>query len=243
MRRVGWLLFLVVSLYAQQKAEVYILCYHTFSTNMSSAYNFRPEVFKAHLEHVKEAGYRFVSWQDLVSTNLTGRKNILITIDDANISIRNVEEILDAFGIRPVLFVYPAIIGRVSYALKWEDIRRLQSKGWTIGVHGYYHLFVNQKLYETNQEGFWREIRLSKHVLQNRLNTPMSLFAYPFGVYSSITIEALQKEKYEYAFTIGGKPTHWPPPDPYQIPRYLMTPQMWNHLVRLLVRTNIAHKE
>ncbi len=234
---------LVVVAYAQQ-SQMYVFCYHTFSTNLSSPYNFRPEVFRNHLESLKQAGYRFVSWQDVLSTNLKGSRNILITIDDANVSIRNVEAIFDEFGIKPILFVYPAIVSRVHYALTWEDIQRLQNKGWTIGAHGYYHLYVNQKLYETDRTGFFREIVMSKRVLEKRLGVAVTLFGYPFGVYSPITIETLKKENYTYAFTIAGKPAVWPPSDPYQIPRYLITPQMWQHLVRLLLTTNtVAHKE
>lgn len=216
-------------------ATLYVLCYHTFSSNIFSSYNFQPEIFRSHLETLLRAGYRFVCWEEVLLTNLNGDHNILITIDDANISIKNVEPILDEFGIKPILFVYPAIIGRVSYALTWDDIQRLKRKGWTIGAHGYYHLYLDQKLYESDRLSFLREIQLSKRILEKKLNISIDLFGYPFGVYAPITIEVLKKENYAYAFTIAGKPTRWPPGDPYQIPRYLMTSQMWRYLVRVLV--------
>jgi len=233
------LLFSLVTLASAQSPTLYVLCYHTFSTNFSSAINFPPEVFKNHLKTLQEAGYRFVSWKDLLSHQIQGGKNILLTIDDGNISVRHIEPLLDAMGISPILFIYPAIIGRVKYALTWEDLDRLTKKGWTIGAHGYNHLYVNQKLYTTDPQAFFREIRLSKQVLEKHLHQEITLFGYPFGVYSTVTIETLQKEKYAYGFTIAGKPTTWPPADPYQIPRYLMTPGMWHALSHRLTATNL----
>ncbi|MFN3661037.1 MAG: polysaccharide deacetylase family protein, partial [Brevinematales bacterium] len=215
-----------------------------FSMHLSHSSNFVPGVFREHLEMLRKSGYRFVSWEDIVKTNIEGRKNILLTIDDGNVSVRNIEDILDEFGIKPILFVYPAIVGRVKYALTWDDIQRFHQKGWTIGAHGYYHLYVNKKLYDEDRAGFLREIVLSRQVIEKKIGISVTPFGYPFGVYSPITIETLQKEKYDYGFTLVGKPALWPPFDPYQIPRYLMTPQMWQYFVQVLMSTNtLAHKE
>lgn len=228
--------------------KVYVLCYHTFSTNAKvmavSSYNFTPDIFEKQVSNLLGAGYRFVSWQDIMSNRVEGEKNILITIDDANVSVRNVEGIFDRYGIRGILFVYPAIVGRVHYALTYEDLQRLQSKGWVIGGHGYNHLYVNEKLYREDSVSFFREIRLPKQVLEKKMLVPVTLYAYPFGAYSAVTISNLYAEHYEYAFTIAGKPWVLPAKDNYQIPRYLMTPSMWKHLVSLLIsKQTIAHRE
>ncbi|URA11303.1 polysaccharide deacetylase family protein [Thermospira aquatica] len=243
MQKYMWFLSLMGLLHAEE-CSLLILCYHTFSPHLQSPYNFSPDTFSNHILTIQKAWYRFVSWQDVTNNTLTGTKNILITIDDGNTSVRTIEALLDEMGIKPILFIYPAIIGKVPYALTWEDLDRMKAKGWTIGAHGYNHLFINQQLYENDRKAFYREIRYSKQVLEKKTSENIILFGFPFGVYSPLTIEPLRQEGYRYAFTIVRKPALWPPSDPYRIPRYLMTPSMWNHLAKLLTNTNhIALKE
>src|SRR5215467_168032 len=62
---------------------------------------------------------------------------------------RQVEELLAAFDIKPILAVIP---DNQDAQLKvdepngrfWDEVRRWQASGWTIGLHGYQHLYTNR---------------------------------------------------------------------------------------------------
>jgi len=214
------------------------LCYHTFIGLPWDQFDFSPKVFSNQIAIIKKLGYRFVSFRDMLSNSLTGNTNILITVDDGNRSVRSVyQNILQINGIEPVLFIYPAIISRMHYALNYSDLREYENEGAVIGAHGYYHLFIDKKLYESDSISFMREIYKPKDVLSQNLKTNISIFAYPFGVCSDITIDNMKKAGYSYAFTIKPGPIKIPlktNPDPYRLPRYLVTKGSWKYIYKLL---------
>ncbi|MGA2142437.1 MAG: polysaccharide deacetylase family protein [Brevinematales bacterium] len=214
------------------------LCYHTFIGLPWDQYDFSPLVFSNQIASMKKLGYRFVSFQEMQSNSLTGNTNILITLDDGNQSVRSIfQNILTMNGIKPVLFIYPAIISRMHYALNYSDLQEYENDGAIIGAHGYYHLFVTEKLFKKDSVSFNREIYKTKDVLGQKLNTNISIFAYPFGACSDITVVNMKKAGYDYAFTI--KPGQIKVPlsrntDPYRLPRYLVTKASWKYIYRVL---------
>jgi peptidoglycan/xylan/chitin deacetylase (PgdA/CDA1 family) len=61
-----------------------------------------------------------------------------------------VEGVLDRHGVRPILAVVPdnqdsGLMLNPPAADFWERVRRWQAKGYTIALHGYQHLYVNQE--------------------------------------------------------------------------------------------------
>lgn len=112
-------------------------------------------------------GYRFVSFEDFQNGKLKGSANILLTIDDGNRSSYDAYyHVLKPLGIRPLLAIYPAVVGNKKYALTWEQLRRLKRDGCTIAAHGYYHLHLNKRLYLRDPVSFKREIIKSRKVLE-----------------------------------------------------------------------------
>jgi len=60
-----------------------------------------------------------------------------------------IESVLIEREIRPLLAVIPdnqdkSLAVAPAHAAFWKEVRRWQGMGWTIGLHGYQHLFVNQ---------------------------------------------------------------------------------------------------
>lgn len=217
--------------------KVYILCYHTF-IDKNFGTDFSPVVFKAHMNKIKALGYNFVSWSDIAAGKVTGDHNVLITIDDGNKSVIPVwQDILKPMGIRPLLFLYPGVLGRVHYAMKYSQIRELVSQGVELGVHGYYHEYVGKKLYDRNPADFWREIKTARSTLEKNLDYTFTVYAYPFGYYDDLTLKSIAEAEYSYAFKLGEKPLSLPLPQDgrkYLLPRYLMNKGSWPALYREL---------
>lgn len=62
---------------------------------------------------------------------------------------RVVEEILLAFGVKPILSVVPdnqdeSLNVEERNEGFWDQVRRWQARGWTIGLHGYHHVYSSR---------------------------------------------------------------------------------------------------
>jgi len=204
-------------------ASISILCYHAF-LDRKDPYSLTEEVLKEQLEALKSNGFTFISMEDIKQKRVKGNKNILVTIDDGNKSTYPAYfNVMKPLGIKPVLGIYPAIIGKTSYALTWEQLKELSDEGCYIAAHGYNHLYLHEKAWKESPEKVKREIYRPKKVLQERLNIVIDSYVYPFGSKSDRTIEELQKAGYKYAFTIVGKGTAVPAENSFEIPRFLLT--------------------
>lgn len=202
---------------------VYILCYHAF-LEKKDPYSFTPDQFKDQLNKLKNSGFRFVTFDDVINNKISGNKNILISIDDGNKSVyETYYTIMKPMGIKPLLGIYPAIIGKMKYAMTWEEVKKLSDEGCFIASHGYHHMFLSEKYYNEDQASFKKEIYLSKKVLEQKLNRTIDTMVYPFGVNSPIAISELKNAGYKYGLTIVQGRESLPSKDNFQIRRYLMT--------------------
>jgi len=207
-------------------------------------YDFSIDELKSHLDLLRSRGFRFISLGDLYAGNVAGSKNILVTIDDGNHSVyRAYFEVFKPMGIRPLLSIYPNIIGKKDYAMTWDQLKRLSAEGCDIAAHGYYHLKINKKLYDENRADFNREIVTSKKVLQDKLGIAVTSFVYPFGLNTDEGEKALRNAGYKVAFTIVNNPVKTPlgsNSNSMRLPRYMLTRQLYQgslkHIVRLSER-------
>ena len=107
------------------QGTVYVLCYHSFQGRKTD-YDVAPEEFHKQMKEIRDLGYTFVRTEDVLSGRVSGDRNVWLTIDDGNESVQTVyDRTLKKFGIKPLLFIYPAIIGRVPYALKYKQLEAL----------------------------------------------------------------------------------------------------------------------
>ena len=64
-------------------------------------------------------------------------------------NFKRIEEIFDEFDIKPMIGVVPQnedsnlSVDDIDDGF-WDDIRRLQDKGWIIAQHGYRHVYSNE---------------------------------------------------------------------------------------------------
>lgn len=191
---------------AEVKAVV-ILDYHTFLGNGKSNLDYSEQELADQLDEMKEIGYKFVSLDDAIADRIEGKANIVITIDDGNHSVFPAfQDVFEPRGIKPYLFVYPAIvIGRVRYALTPDRLRLLAQAGCGIGAHGYHHNPVTDKNWARNPSDFMAEIQRPGPALSKILGSPPTMYGYPFGVYSRRAQEALSAAGYSWAFAADDK--------------------------------------
>lgn len=183
-------------------ARVVILDYHSFLGNETSNIDLSLEELAAQLDSMSALGWTFVSLQDAMAGRITGTRNLAVTIDDGNHSVyRAWKEVFQPRGIRPFLFVYPAVIlGGKDFALTGAQLRQMAAAGCGVGAHGYHHNPVSDKAWIRDPEDFMMEIRKPAGGIERITGTRPLAFAYPFGVFSTRAEEALAAEGYLWAF-------------------------------------------
>jgi len=235
------LLFLLLvffsSLFASQDSVV-ILCYHSFIGNKpDNHYDFSVSQMSNHIKTISSLGFRFVSWQEILDGKVKGAKNVLITVDDGHKTINDVWPLFKAYKIKPMLFIYPAIVDRKSNTCTTSNLRVLQDQGAVLGGHGWNHLFIAQKLFDEDIVAFKREIYYGRKKTSLIARKEIDVFAYPFGVYSDVTLEHLKLAGYKYAFTIDKGVQPLPISKgrgPLLIHRYMVTFYSWKSIRKIL---------
>ncbi|MBN2079930.1 MAG: polysaccharide deacetylase family protein [Spirochaetes bacterium] len=227
--------FLFLPRDALAQARVSVLCYHAFrdAPLKKDPYSFSLEQLASHIAGLKKQGIRFVSVGDLLAGRVTGSNNVLVSVDDGHRSVYDAyRKVFRPNGIRPLLAIYPNVIGKKEYALTWGQLAELAAAGCDVAAHGYYHLRINRKLSEENPRGFRREINGSKKKLEEKLGRRIAVFVYPYGVRSEITIRALKEAGYRCAFTIDRGPVAapvMPGNGAFELSRYMVTRGNWNY--------------
>jgi peptidoglycan/xylan/chitin deacetylase (PgdA/CDA1 family) len=207
--------------------SVFALCYHSFLGKEKIPTDVSIFELKDQLNFLKENGFQFVTLSQIEKGLIKGHKNILITIDDGNHSIIEAnEKVFKPMGIKPLLGIYPNIIGKKDYALNWEELKKLSEEGFDIASHGYYHLPLNDKLYDSDKKAFTNEIFKSKKMLYEKLGLNVDVFIFPSGVRNPSAKKMLKEAGYKYAFTIVWGQIDLPlnsNVDPYELHRYMIS--------------------
>ncbi|MEQ9365171.1 MAG: polysaccharide deacetylase family protein, partial [Leptospirales bacterium] len=197
---------------AQSAAGIPVLCYHQVEPGEKSygGFNVSPERFEEQLRYLKSAGYESLSQAQLIDI-LSGRarpgargvpaRGLMLTFDDGLISHYTiVAPLLKRYGFRGTLFLYPTVLSSKKKAyMNWDQARELLESGvFEVGSHSLYHPFLP----EVSPKELDRQMRSSREILERKLNIPIRIFAYPFGVYDRRVIDATRAAGYELAFTI-----------------------------------------
>jgi len=224
-----WLLVVLITSLPHRifGASVHVLCYHTFLGKPSIYTDFSVQEFAEHIRIIRSKGYRFVTFKDMRAGTVTGDRNVLLVIDDGNISAYNAyKTVLEPHHIPAMFAIYPGIIDTRKFAMTWAQLRELKSLGNEFAAHGYFHEFLNKRLKDTRPNDFEKEASLSKRLLEKELSIPIDVYVYPFGVCTTEGKELLKKNQYAYAMTIRSNPTEIPlnrNQNPLQLPRTMMT--------------------
>jgi peptidoglycan/xylan/chitin deacetylase (PgdA/CDA1 family) len=190
---------------ARASGTVIILDYHSF-TGKGTSLDYTEKELSAQLDRFASLGYGFVSMRDAIEGRIEGSRNLVITIDDGNHTVYPTYlHVMKPRGIKPLLFIYPAIIGKLPYALTEAHLKEFVADGCIIGAHGYNHEYLTHKAYVADPQKVAREINKPGPVLESMLGKPVKLFGFPFGVSSPEAQSLLKAAGYDWAFLAGGE--------------------------------------
>lgn len=219
--------------------RAFILCWHSFLGKKNLNTDFSLEELAAQLDALKALGYRFIDLKDALYGRIEGRRNLVATIDDGHRTIAAAySKVFAPRGITPALLVYPAVIEDSPYFLKTEALQALVAAGCTVGSHGYYHLFVTEKLYKSDKASFEKEIFKAKTSVEKLTGLTSYIYAYPFGAFDQITKDEVQRAGYEFSLAVkpGFIYADSRLNDRFELPRTVVLRDGWENLVAFLAR-------
>ena len=131
------------------------------------------------------------------------RKCFTLSYDDGVLQDIPFLEMINFYGVKATFNLNSGLFGQIKYRnginnsrLKEEELLNIY-EGHEIASHSMYHYHLENKDYETN----YVQIKKDKEILESMFNTDVKGFAYPFGTYSTDTIEVLKKLGFVYART------------------------------------------
>ena len=165
-----------------------------------------------------EAGARFLSpneYHDLVKGSVApsvSRPGVLVTFDDGTLDLHQHRNILAERGIRPLVFMPSAFLGRKN-SWEWpipgrrtrhlsgDHLRELIEAGWEIGLHGASHCDLTR----LGDDRLGTEISVAREELQEAVGRSVRFFSYPFGRTAPQVTEQVRSAGFTAAFVLSAR--------------------------------------
>jgi len=199
-----------------EEVAIPILCYHRFEDACSSTYAVTPTAFEDQMEYLRRNGFHSISLKTLAHyvagcLNSLPPKPVVITIDDGwKSGYTKAVPILKQKGFTATFFVYTYFISSCQNSLSWDDLKVLLKDGFEVGSHTKSHpnfLLLRKRLDpDEYRKRVLEELKDSRKLLEERLNTSVSLFSYPYGLYDSHLENEIRECGYKVAVTTNPCP-------------------------------------
>lgn len=191
------------------RANVPVLCYHQIrelNSSDSAAYVTSPSDLDAQLEAIQDAGYTTVTMEQYVAHIQQGAelpaKPILITFDDGSIGhYTDALPILQRHNMVATFFIMTVVLGNDNWVTK-EQVQELDAAGMSIGSHTWDHQKVTDL---KTAKDFRTQFLEPRKKLEEIVGHPVTVLAYPFGIWSPETIPHLREAGYTAAFQLAEK--------------------------------------
>ncbi|WP_417544321.1 polysaccharide deacetylase family protein [Marinobacter sp.] len=180
------------------RADLVVLQYHHISDATPPSTSTSTSLFQAQLDLIRELDIEVVdlhsATENLFSDNPSQRQHIAITFDDAYESVYSQgADILRDQGLPYTIFVDTAAVGNHGY-MTWAQLEELAARdGVGIANHSAGHGHLARKPGEAEadwEQRITRSLDSAQTELQQRFETVLPLFAYPYGEFD----EALEAE-------------------------------------------------
>ncbi|MBI2815517.1 MAG: polysaccharide deacetylase family protein [Acidobacteria bacterium] len=193
-----------------------VLLYHHVGPKrpgVTASLTISPERFEAQVQRLARSGYTAIRASDWLHWRCEGRhlpaKPVLLTFDDAYADIAQFAlPVLQRYGFTAVVFVVTSQIGgtntwdetrgRATLRLMTpEQIRYWSAQGIEFGAHSRTH----RDLRSLGPSELEQEVAGSKNDLEELIGTPVTSFAYPYGLHNRDVVECV-REHFQIGFGI-----------------------------------------
>ena len=232
---------------AGPRVQVPILLYHRFGPAIDGM-TVTAGVFESHLKYLNDHGYTAIPLKELVDYLLKAgpspkNRSVIITADDGHRSVYSTMfPIVNRYRVPVTLFLYPSAISNASYAMTWDELRKMKETGlFDFQSHTYWHPDFRKEKKRLKPEEYEKfvemQLKKSREKIEKELNVKVTMLAWPFGIYDGELIEEAHEAGYVAAFTME---RHYAglSDNIMALPRYLMvnTDKPEINLERILAR-------
>lgn len=179
-----------------------ILMYHAFGDDNEPASRYILPVrhFARQMAWLKRMGYRPLGLDDYLEQRMPPGRSVVITIDDGYAdSLSLAYPILSRYGFPATLFVVTGSVGDSNRwdsgsslterrLLGWSGLEEWSGHGMGIGAHTRTHVPLDR----LTREQVYFQVAGSRDDLAQRLNVPVSAFAYPYGQYDETVRQVVE---------------------------------------------------
>jgi len=165
-----------------------------------------PNIFISQIETLKNAGYTFITPNDLMD-DLLGKtklpeKLVILTFDDGYMDFyTDVFPILKKENVKGVAYIVPNFLNRPNYMFTFQLKEVAKSPLVEIGAHTMNHVWLKGISKATAKY----EISQSKKSLADMLHLSINSFAYPYGALDQQAVDLVKNAGYTNAVsTIPG---------------------------------------
>ncbi len=203
----------VYAVSAADQISVPVLVYHRFGPTVADSMTTTTKVFESQLQWLKDHQYTVIPLRTLVNY-LRGQgpppppQSVVITADDGHKTVYSeMLPLVRKYNIPVTLFIYPSCISNASYAMTWEQLKKLQETGlFDLQSHTFWHPNFKRDKKKLKPAEYQKEVDTqlakSKAVLEKHFGTKVDLLAWPFGIYDDYLEKSAEKAGYVAAFSI-----------------------------------------
>ncbi|MFW5825054.1 MAG: polysaccharide deacetylase family protein [Marinobacter sp.] len=184
------------------QADLVVLQYHHISDDTPASTSTDVELFRDHLERIRELGLEVVPLEEATRAALRGeledRQQVAITFDDAYESVwTTAAPLLEEYGYPYTIFINTEAVGSRG-TMTWEQLEKAADQpGVTLANHNHDHTHLPRRPDESQQD--WQKraeegMDRAQSELEERLGVNEPLFAYPYGEYDA-GVEKLVDER------------------------------------------------
>ena len=167
-----------------------------------------PELSGPHfIDGVEHSGRE--AWYDEWDTTLTSNLKYCIASLPWKVKDEIVDEIFSEF------FGDESSFSKELY-LNWSEIKEMLDAGMSFGTHSHSH----PDLSKLSKEDQFNELKLSKEIMEEKLDREINICSYPYGIPSDESIEALKDLGYKSAMIYTGASLNEGVVEPFKIGRY-----------------------
>lgn len=188
--------------------QVPIILYH--DVDGKGPFSVTKETLHTHFEMFRSKGYTVVPLKDLIERfkdpQPFSEKSIVITFDDGykNMYVKLLPLVRE-FKYPVTLFVYTDFVySKSTKSITWDELNEMQNDGIDIQSHTMSHPdlpALSKEISPESKEKLYRELYLSRILLEAKLNKTVDLLAYPFGRYDLDTIQLARYAGYTRVFS------------------------------------------
>lgn len=182
------------ALAADEAPHAVVLEYHHVAEDTPPSTSITPAAFAAQMDYLAEHDFNVLALDDIVARLRAGQslppRTVALTFDDAYRSVYT--EVFPRLSDRGWPFTVFASTNYIDEGLNnhvtWDQLREMAAAGVTVGNHSLSHPHLVRRRSDESRAQWLdrvrREITGAQERLQQELDDPARLFAYPFGEYS-----------------------------------------------------------